>query len=471
MASTNFTLQQDYIRLATTHRLYLRYRPRWEFLYQSYVGGDEYRLAGHLTRYQLESDGEYNQRLRITPLPNHCQSVVSTYVSFLFREHPERELESWEDLPDVQEFLKDCDYEGRSFTDFMKQAAIWSSVFGHCWIMVTKPNIGAETAAQEQAAGVRPYLNMMTPLVVSDFQWERTVSGAYKLTYFKYVEEVVDKLTTVKVWTPETIETWIMYDDAKEAELKMVEPNGLGMIPAVLVYNQRSIEKGIGVSDINDIADLQRMIYNMMSENEAAIRLGTHPTLVTPVTAQVGAGAGAIIQLMEGSDPGLNPYALEFSGAAVGSIHSTISKLEEQIDKIANTGGIRATATRIMSGIALETDFQLLNARLAEKADNLELAEEQIWRLYAIYQNLAWEGYVKYADSFNIRDTSTEFAQLQSAKSAATSPEALAVIDEKIVELLTYDDEEEDMEEEDSSDEEEVAEENLEEEEGEGASS
>jgi hypothetical protein len=453
MASTNFTLQQDYIRLATTHRLYLRYRPRWEFLYQSYVGGDEYRRAGHLTRYQLETDGEYQQRLRVTPLPNHCQSVVSTYVSFLFREHPERALGSWEDLPDVQDFLKDCDYEGRSFTDFMKQAAIWSSVFGHTWLIVTKANVGAETAAQEQQMGVRPYLNMMTPLVVSDFQWERTASGAYKLTYFKYVEEVIDKVTTVKVWTPETIETWVMYDDAREAELKMVEPNGLGMIPAVLVYNQRSIEKGIGVSDINDIADLNRMIYNMMSENEQAVRLGTHPTLVVPPTAQVGAGAGAVIQLMEGSDPGLNPYALEFSGAAVGSIHSTVSKLEEQIDKLANTGGIRATATRVMSGVALETEFQLLNARLSEKADNLELAEEQIWRLYGIYQNLDWQGYIKYADSFNIRDTSTEFAQLQSAKSAATSPEALAVIDSKLVELLTYDDEDDEINEETAAEE------------------
>jgi hypothetical protein len=442
MASANITLQQDYIRLATTHQLYLRYRGRWEFLYQSYVGGDEYRRAGHLTRYQLETDGEYNQRLRVTPLPNHCASVVSTYVSFLFREHPERELGPWENLPDVQDFLRDCDYEGRSFTDFMKQAAVWSSVFGHCWLILTKPNVGAETAAQEQQMGVRPYLNMMTPLVVSDFRWERTQSGAYRLVYLKYIEEVIDRVTTLKIWTPDSIETWVMYDDRKEAELKTVEPNGLGMIPAVLVYNQRSIEKGIGVSDINDISDLQRMIYNMMSENEAAIRLGTHPTLVTPVTANVGAGAGAIIQLMEGSDPGLNPYALEFSGAAVGSIHSTVTKLEEQIDTIANTGGIRATATRVMSGVALETEFQLLNARLSEKADNLELAEEQIWRLYAKYQNLDWQGYIKYADSFNIRDTSTEFAQLQTARSAATSPETLAVIDSKLVELLTYNDEE-----------------------------
>jgi hypothetical protein len=37
----------------------------------------------------------------------------------------------------------------------------------------------------------------------------------------------------------------------------------------------------------------------------------------------------------------------------------------------------------------METEFQLLNAKLSEKADNLELAEEQMWRLFAIYQGLS----------------------------------------------------------------------------------
>ena len=442
MATANWTLQQDYIRLSTTHQLYLRWRDRWQFLYQSYVGGDEYRRAGLLTRYQLETDGEYNQRLRVTPLPNHCAAIEQTYLSFLFKEEPERDWGSWEDLkavgamPDLEAFLEDCDYEGRSFDDFMKQVSIWAGVFGHCWIFLTKPNTGAVTAAQEMEEAVRPYVNLITPLVISDWRWERKANGKYELVYVKYIEEVVDKVTTLKIWTPEFVETWVMYDDRGEAEQIMVEPNGLGMIPAVLVYNQRSIEKGIGVSDINDIADLQRMLYNLTSENEQAVRLGTHPTLVVPPTAQIGAGAGAMIQLMEGSDPGLNPYAIEFGGAAVGSIHETMTKLEEQIEKLAHLGGVRATATRQMSGIALETEFQLLNARLSEKADNLELAEEQIWKIYAAYMGRTWDGEIEYPDSFNIRDTVHEMTQLKDAKAAATDPAVFRVIDEKILDLL-----------------------------------
>jgi hypothetical protein len=439
MASSNFTLQQDYIALSTTHQLYLKYRDRWQFLYESYVGGKEYRDAGHLTRYQLENDGEYQKRLYNTPLDNQCQSVIQTYISFLFRQHPDRDFESWEGRWDVEDFLKDCDYEGRSFDDFMKQVAIWSGVFGHCWCILTKPNVGATTAQQEMEEGVRPYINLMTPLVVSDFTWRRRATGAYELVYLKYVEEVIDRIQVVKIWRPETIETWEMNQIERTANIRTIEPNELGIIPAVLVYNERSIEKGIGVSVINDIADVQKMLYNMNSENEQAIRLGTHPTLVVPPNAQVGAGAGALIILEQGSDPGLNPYALEFSSSAVGSIHSTQDKLIQAIDRMANTGGIRATAAREMSGVALETEFQLLNARLSTVADNLELAEEQIWKLFAVYQGLTWDGEIKYPDSFNVRDTNREIQELVSAKSAATDPRVLYAIDHEILEVLGED--------------------------------
>lgn len=447
MVSPNYTLQQDYIALSTTHQLYLKWRDRWQFLMESFVGGKEYRDAGHLTRYVLETDGEYQQRLLTTPYINHCQSVIQIYNSFLFRQNCDRDFASWEGRSDLESFLKDCDYEGRSFNDFMREVSTWSSVFGHCWVLMTKPNMGLATAQQEIDMGVRPNVNLITPLVCSDWTWSRKANGSYELIYLKYIEEVVDRLQIVKIWRPETVETWEMNQTAQTAELRMTEVNQLGFIPAVLVYNQRGIEKGIGVSDINDIADASKMIYNMMSENEQAIRLGTHPTLVVPPNAQIGAGAGAMIVLQEGSDPGLNPYALEFSSSAVNSIHETVSKIEDQIDKMANTGGVRTSSARTISGIALETEFQLLNARLATKADNLELAEEQIWRLFGRYQRLEWDGLVQYPDSFNIRDTSREIDQLVRAKSAATDPIVLKIIDGEILEtlgkeaeLLAYDD-------------------------------
>jgi hypothetical protein len=103
---------------------------------------------------------------------------------------------------------------------------------------------------------------------------------------------------------------------------------------------------------------------------------------------------------------------------------------------MANTGSIRATESRRMSGVAQEQEFQLLNAKLSEKADNLELAEEQIWQWYCFYQGYTWDGKIKYPDSFAIRDTFNEIEALVKAKNAATDPRVLNIIDHELIELL-----------------------------------
>jgi hypothetical protein len=367
---------------------------------------------------------------------------VQVYNSFLFREEPEREFGTLENSPAVLSFLKDADLDGRSLNAFMKDVATWASVYGHCWILVAKPNTGAITLADEQALGVRPYLNLMTPLAVTDWKWSRSITGVYELVYLKYIEEFTDSGQTVKIWTKDTVQTIEVDQKNNKIAYDYTEVNGLGYIPAVVAYNLRSSVRSIGISDITDIADSQRMLYNINSEIEQSIRIDSHPSLVKTPETQAGIGAGSIIQMPDNLDPGLKPYILDYNGAELGAMLSVKQNLVSVIDKMANTGAIRATESRSMSGVAMETEFQLLNARLSAKADNLELAEEQIWSMFAHYQGTTWDGSVEYPGSFNIRDTDKEFSQLQIAKSAATDPQVFAAIDRHLMDALGEDPEE-----------------------------
>lgn len=413
------TIVNDASAYLAGNSIYTSYKQQWQYLLESYVGGDEYREAGHLIKYQLESDEEYRNRLATTPLQNHCGSVISVYNSFLFKSKPKRVFGSIETSPKLNNFLYDADLDGRSFDAFMKDVATWASVFGSCWVIVSKPATGAASLAEEIAQDVRPYLSILTPLAVLDWSWTRLPNGRYELDYLKYVEETTGDLVTIKEWTPEAIKTTVV--DSKENVIndQTVEINGLGKIPAVIAYNKRALVRGIGISDIADIADAQKFIYNCYSEIEQSIRLDSHPSLVTTPDTNVGTGAGSLIHVAEGTDPGLKPYLLEFSGASVDKILATIEKTVESIDKMANTGAIRATESRTVSGVALETEFSLLNARLAEKATAMELVEEQIWRLYAEYENLTWDGIIEYPSHFNVRDAKNDLEFYKSAAEAS----------------------------------------------------
>lgn len=434
----NQTLLEQYIEATSTNQMYHRNQSYWEILLASYMGGLEYQRMGLLTRYVNENESEYVARLASTFCENHSRSVVQTYISFLFREEPDRDLGLLEYDTTVQDFLEDADMEGRSFDAFMKEVAIWSSVFGHCWVMVVKPNVGAVTMADEQAQGVRPYLTLLTPLTVMDWRWNRQPSGRFELTYLKYTEEANDTIAVIKEWTKETITTKVVSHKDKTVQSTETEINGLGEIPAVICYSQRSPVRGIGASDISDIAQAQRYIYNLTSEVEQSIRVNGHPALVKTPDTEASAGAGAIIQMPDNMDPGLKPYMLSVS-TDTSQIYEAIRHTVEAIDKMANTGSIRATESRRMSGVAQEQEFQLLNAKLSEKADNLELAEEQIWQLYCQYQGKEWSGTIEYPDSFNVKDRDAEVDRLVKARQAATDPRVLRVIDHELLEAMGED--------------------------------
>lgn len=431
----DYTLQNAYNQLASVNTLYTNYKARWQFLLESYLGGEEYRTGKHLTQYKTETIAEYNARLATTPLDNHCRSIIATYTSFLFREEPEREYGSLSDNLNLVPFLEDADLDGRTLDAFMKDVAIWSSVFGHCWIIVAKPQTNVATRAGELEQGVRPYVNVMTPLVVTDWTWERQPSGAYELSYIKYLEEVNDTFSTVKEWTRDEITTSQLNNEKQEVVGQTVEVNELGKIPAVCVYAARSPVRGIGASLITDIADYQKQIYNLNSEVEQSIRLSGHPTLVKTPDVEASAGAGSIALMPDNLDPGLKPYLLNVA-TDISSIYTAINNSIIAIDKMANTGSVRANETQTMSGIAMEVEFQLLNAKLAEFADALELAEEQMWRLWAMYEGGVWDGEIEYPGAFNIRDTANEYKNLQIAKQTATTPDAIAVIDYNLRHLL-----------------------------------
>jgi len=401
------------------HSQYKGMMPRWEYYIRSYLGGKEYQDGKFLQEYQLELESEYFKRLAYTPLDNHARNVIDIYSSFLFRVLPTRELGSLADDMSVEQFLDDADLEGRSFNALMREAQNYASVYGHCWIMVDKPSVNVMTRGEELEQGIRPYLNIYTPENILDWKYTRAETGYYYLEYLKIRECIEDDGEYYKIWYLDKVDT-VFLPTANRDEPKLIEslPNPLGKIPAVILYNQRSPMRGIGVSDLTDIADLQKSIYNELSEIEQIIRLSNHPSLVKTRDTEAVGGAGSIIEIPDNIDANLKPYILQPSGSNLDGVIKSIMHKVDAINRLSHVGAIRATGERIQSGIALRTEFQLLNARLAQKAKLMEHAEEQIWRLFALWQETIFDGEVEYPDTFDIRDWATDLELLQQAKAS-----------------------------------------------------
>jgi len=425
-----------------THKDYRETINNWEYFIRSYNGGYDYTIGQYLNRYNLELDNEFNQRLANTPCDNHCKNIIQIYSSFLFRVKPSRDFGSMSEEPSLESFLKDADLEGNSFNNVIKQAQNYASIYGHCFMILDKPTIQTRTRADELNQDIRPYISIVTPENVLDWNFKREVNGKYYLDYLKIREEVdKDGGTYFRIWYPDRIDTLYQKDQQDPSVIDTAD-NLIGKIPAVILYNSKSHKRGIGQSDLTDIADLQKSIYNEYSEIEQLIRLTNHPSLVKTPSVNASAGAGAVIEMPDEIEPNLKPYLLQPSGANLNAIMDSIQHKVEAINRIAHTGAIRTTKQQVSSGIALQTEFELLNARLSEKADNLEIAEEQIFRLYALFQNVNYDGEINYPDSFNIRDYATDLQFFSMAKAMnLQSPTFNKEVDKEIVRAVIDDDE------------------------------
>ena len=426
-----------------THKDYKETVKNWEYYIRSYNGGYDYMLGQYLNRYNLELDNEFNQRLANTPCDNHCKNIIQIYSSFLFRVKASRDFGNMSEESSLETFLKDTDLDGNSFDSVVKQAQNYASIYGQCFLILDKPKITTNTKAEELEQDIRPYLSIVTPENVLDWNYKREINGKYSLDYLK-VREEVDKTggSYMRLWTPEQIDTIYVPHDGAEPKLIDTAENQIGKIPAVILYNAKSHKRGIGQSDLTDIADLQKAIYNEFSEIEQLIRLTNHPSLVKTPSVNASAGAGAIIEMPDEIEPNLKPYLLQPSGQNLTSIMDSINKKVDSINRIAHTDAVRTTKAQVSSGVALQTEFELLNARLSEKADNLEIAEEQLFRLYGLFQNTQFDGEINYPDSFNIRDFASDLQFYQQAKAInVQSPTLVKEIDKEIARTVVDDDE------------------------------
>ena len=438
-------------KLKRTHDNYEDVAAVANYHYKSFIGGETYKSGSYLTKYIGENNGEgdqYRKRINSTPLDNHVQTTVDIYRSFLFRSLPKRELGLLAKNPLVREWLLDTDQEGQNMDSFLKTANDQAMVTGACWILVDKPSYKVETQAEEIALGIRAYAAMYSVQNVLDWEYERNVAGKMALTHIKVRESESQDRVTFTCWYPDYVEKYVVSKEDhvgyKEIIHHEVYENPLGYIPFVFHAPLKSPVKGIGFSLVADVANQQKFIYNCVSEIEQAIRISSHPTLVKTASTNASAGAGAIIQVQDDMDPGLKPFLLQPTANTVDGILSSIEQSVDAIKRMTHTSSIQASTGSPMSGVALQTERQLLNAKLTDIADTLRETELMMWGIWLDWQNLnkPENFHLEYPETFDMRDEHLELDfLLKTRSSGVNNPMFQKELDRQIVALAVDDSE------------------------------
>ncbi len=419
--------------LTVTNKVYLANIEKWKRNKAAFLGGDEWKALKLLYAYVAETSPEYEKRIEQTPLENHCESVITTYSGFIWRDPPKRNFGKLVNNRNLNRLAVDADMDGTPLNEFMKTVQIWGGVYGVVWVVLDKPAVTAATKADEIRSGLRPYVRLYTPEDVLDFEFTTAPNGATLLSYLKTKTENdtrQGRAVTVIEWTPETIKTTkILENNIVGEPVEMTNP--LGAIPAVLYSNQKSTVRGKASSDIEDIVGMQISIYNYYSEEIQMIRGSNHKTLVKNAGDQATSGAGGVIIMDPDAPSDKKPYLLQADAEALAGLLSAIEKKTEAINRMAHLTPVRTYRKQVISAVAMETEFQILNTLLAGKSAQLQLCEYQLFKIFCAWEGIDPEaaGYeVTYPLRFELRDRKADLEFLSSARDVAEKIKSATLI-------------------------------------------
>jgi hypothetical protein len=200
--------------------------------------------------------------------------------------------------------------------------------------------------------------------------------------------------------------------------------NPLGEVPVVVVYNRPSSRYGfLGQSLLYDIARLNIAILNLDSLIDESVYQSVLNILV------IGRQPDEREELVTGPNNVLEyagdrpPYFLSPSTAPIAFMEDRIQRFREEIYRLAKLGGGLGLEPRSApSGVALAFEFNETNAVLAERADELENAEQGVHRLWYKWLDADFRGLIDYPDDFAVQSFQEELQLVTAGKQAIRSP-------------------------------------------------
>ena len=427
----DYTIQE----LKEVHAKYSNNIKQWKLYMAVYKGLQAIIKGGYILKHEREPQTAYERRINDLYNFGYSKSVVKIFNFHLFNSPPQgRELTELESNDIWKLFFKDADLNGTSYDQTISNLALNASIQGHMGILVDKSTKKYETIQEQKAAGVYPYIAAYHPPAILDWEFKKDENHRPYLSMVKLLDDDGQyRIWTITEWAVFQIPEGSEKNLSAKAKVVASGPNILKEIPFFWYYNIQTDERAIGESDLSEIATIELSIIKNMSQIEEIINFAAFPMMLKPrlsakpsAVAQVSQEDEVSVQAVIEFDPEFPESAPKWLQPAVAeaieSILDTVAKKIAEIYRASNVGGLASTEvqTQAKSGIALKTEFQLLNSTLVSKAINTEDSENKILRLWMkwekVYDKLKDTVHMGRSKSFDVQEIAIDLANALTAK-------------------------------------------------------
>ena len=437
--------------LLAVHEYYSAHLQEWKFLMSMYEGIKSIIANGYIEQHEREPDDAYKRRKKELFGFGYSRSVVDLFHFYLFKKTPNRTVGTLKNEKIWEMFSADADLYGNGIDAVLMESMLYSAILGHVGLLVDKASSVFQTKQQQYDAKVYPYIAKYFPQAILDWKFGKDEHNRPRLEMIK----LLDDDNQYRLWFLDRWEVWELPknkngepdESNQDADAVYIDggTNPLEEIPFTWLYNHKSKDRGIGVSDIHEISRIDLSIVRNLSQIEEIINFAAFPIMRKPMRdasptdrnlpQQDDEVSVQSVQEFDPENPDSKPDWMPSSAAEpILAILGAIEKKVAEIYRASNAGGMAATEvqTQAKSGVALRTEFQLLNAKLAGKAANLDKVEMRIVELLCKWEDLL----VKFEKDYNVeRDRSYDVENLASDLENAATAQTL-IVSAKFDELL-----------------------------------
>lgn len=430
------------------HPKFAAARETWLRSKAAYSGGRDY-IDAALIKHVSEIDMEFEERRRRAYYFNYPRKIARLISQYIFSAEPQRKKA---DLDTIEDFSR----SGLRANEVMRQFSTMLNVYGAAWMLVEMPDFEGELDhGRKQQERIRPYAVALSPLSVVDWAF-----GRDGMLLWALVEESIccaaDPFAppTAKLhrrlWTRDQ---WMLLEKT-QGGVQMIGQgeHRLGIVPLIRCEESDGFgmdanhwfEDAVRVSDaiLNNESEGQMNIVKQMfgllviSENFARSTKTLESDLADKTAGRkfshILARSAAIWESPE--EKGISRYIAP-SGAETACIREENLNLKKELFDVIGLA-VQKDASIAQSAESKAWDQQNVRQFLATRADMLEQAEMQVWKIMNIWDPSISVPEISYNREFAVIDLKDSITALLGLKDIDAGEEYRCELARTAVSLL-----------------------------------